>query len=64
VYEARERRDPLVRGDLAVTGADLQALGASGRRVGEMLAALLGRVLDDPGLNERDTLLQLAREML
>jgi tRNA nucleotidyltransferase (CCA-adding enzyme) len=64
VYEARARRDPLVRGDLAVTGADLQALGASGRRVGEMLAALLGRVLDDPGLNERDTLLQLARGML
>jgi len=64
VYQARERRDPLVRGDLAVTGADLQALGASGRRVGELLAALLDRVLDDPSLNQRDSLLALAREML
>jgi len=64
VYEARERRDPLVRGDLAVTGADLQALGASGRRVGELLAALLDRVLDDPSLNQRDRLLELARERL
>jgi len=64
VYQARERRDPLVRGDLAVTGADLQALGASGHRVGELLAALLDRVLDDPSLNQRDSLLALAREML
>jgi tRNA nucleotidyltransferase/poly(A) polymerase len=64
VYQARERRDPLVRGDLAVTGADVQALGASGRRVGELLAALLDRVLDDPSLNQRDRLLALAREML
>lgn len=64
VNQARERHDPLVRGDLAVTGADLQALGASGRRVGELLAALLDRVLDDPSLNQRDSLLGLAREML
>jgi tRNA nucleotidyltransferase (CCA-adding enzyme) len=64
VRETRERRDPLARGDLAVTGSDLQALGATGRRIGELLALLLDRVLDDPGLNQRDTLLGLAREML
>jgi tRNA nucleotidyltransferase (CCA-adding enzyme) len=63
VHAARERGDPLTRGDLAVTGADLQALGISGRRIGEVLAALLDRVLDDPGLNQRDTLLGLAREL-
>ena len=64
VQEARERRDPLARGDLAVTGSDLQALGASGPRIGELLTALLDRALDDPGLNRRDTLLALARELL
>ena len=63
VHAARERGDPLTRGDLAVTGADLQPLGISGRRIGEVLAALLDRVLDDPSLNQRDTLLSLAREM-
>lgn len=64
VAEIRARGEPLTRGDLAVTGADLQALGASGRRIGELLAALLDRVLDDPSRNDRTTLLALAREML
>ena len=59
----RERREPLARGDLAVTGRDLQALGASGPRVGQLLGVLLDRVLDDPGLNQRDTLLALARDL-
>jgi tRNA nucleotidyltransferase (CCA-adding enzyme) len=64
VGEIRARREPLTRGDLAVTGADLQALGAVGPRIGELLAALLDRVLDDPSLNDRSTLLALARELL
>jgi tRNA nucleotidyltransferase (CCA-adding enzyme) len=64
VGEIRERREPLTRGDLAVTGADLQALGAAGPRIGELLAALLDRVLDDPSRNDRSTLLALARELL
>ena len=64
VREIRERGDPLTRVDLAVTGSDLQALGATGRRIGELLVLLLDRVLDDPDLNRRDTLLGLARELL
>jgi tRNA nucleotidyltransferase (CCA-adding enzyme) len=60
----RQRGDPLVRGDLAITGDDLRALGANGRRIGELLAALLDRVLDDPALNRQDTLVTLAREMM
>jgi tRNA nucleotidyltransferase (CCA-adding enzyme) len=62
--EIRRRKDPLARSDLAITGADLQELGTSGPRVGETLARLLDRVLDDPSLNTRDTLLSLARKML
>jgi tRNA nucleotidyltransferase (CCA-adding enzyme) len=64
VGEIRARREPLTRGDLAVTGSDLQALGAAGPRIGELLAALLDRVLDDPSRNDRSTLLALARELL
>jgi tRNA nucleotidyltransferase (CCA-adding enzyme) len=58
----RERHDPLARGDLAVTGRDLPALGFAGPKLGEVLGLLLDRVLDDPGLNTRDALLAIARE--
>ena len=64
VRAVRERGEPLSRGDLAVSGTDLRELGAAGPRIGELLAALLERVLDDPALNRRDTLLALARELL
>ena len=63
VRGVRERGEPLARGDLAVSGTDLQALGASGPRVGELLAMLLDRVLEDPSLNQRDRLLALAGEL-
>jgi len=62
VAAIRERRDPLTRGDLAVTGRDLQPLGLAGPRLGEVLGVLLDRVLDDPALNTRETLLAIARE--
>lgn len=63
VRRIRERGDPLTRGDLAVGGSDLQALGMKGPRIGETLALLLDRVLEDPTRNSRETLLALAREM-
>jgi tRNA nucleotidyltransferase (CCA-adding enzyme) len=63
VAEIRRRRDPLTRGDLAISGADLQALGITGPRLGETLAALLERVLDEPALNTPETLLTLARDI-
>jgi tRNA nucleotidyltransferase (CCA-adding enzyme) len=64
VRAVRDQGDPISRGDLAVTGADIQQLGVSGPRVGEILGALLDRVLDDPSLNTRERLLTLARELL
>ena len=62
--EIRRRGDPLTRSDLAVSGTDLQALGTSGPQIGETLAVLLDRVLEDPSLNTRDMLLTLARKMV
>ena len=63
VRAVRDRGDPVARGDLAVSGDDIRRLGAAGPRVGEVLGALLERVLDDPSLNTRERLLALAREL-
>jgi tRNA nucleotidyltransferase (CCA-adding enzyme) len=58
--------DPLEAGQLAVDGNDLTAaLGIDpGPLVGRLLARLLEAVLEDPGLNRRERLLELAREWL
>lgn len=57
------RGDALTVGELAIGGEDLQTeLGmAPGKQMGVMLAKLLEDVLDDPTLNDRTTLLRLAR---
>jgi tRNA nucleotidyltransferase (CCA-adding enzyme) len=57
--------DPLEAHHLAVTGDDLVAeLGIPpGPPIGRLLAGLLEAVLEDPALNSRDRLLELAREM-
>jgi tRNA nucleotidyltransferase (CCA-adding enzyme) len=63
VRAIRQQRLPVARRDLAVRGDDLLTLGLRGPEVGRVLDALLERVLEDPALNERDTLLALTREL-
>lgn len=54
--------DPLILKELAITGNELMQAGhPAGRALGELLAALLDRVLRDPALNTRDQLLALAK---
>lgn len=57
--------DALSTRDLAVNGNDLQReLGIPpSRKLGEILSALLERVVEDPTLNTRERLLELARTM-
>lgn len=52
--------------DLAIDGGDLiEQLGlAQGPSIGALLEALLERVVDDPALNDRPTLLLLARQLM
>jgi tRNA nucleotidyltransferase (CCA-adding enzyme) len=52
--------------DLAVDGKVLmQGLGIPpGRIIGEMLAHLVERVIDEPALNEREALLEEARSFV
>jgi putative nucleotidyltransferase with HDIG domain len=66
VTEMLHAAHPLGRGDLAVDGSDLIAeLGlAQGPMLGRVIDALLERVLDDPGLNTRTSLLLLAQGIL
>jgi tRNA nucleotidyltransferase (CCA-adding enzyme) len=63
VRKIRLRGDALTRTDLAVNGSDMEALGARGPRIGQMLTELLDQVLEDPALNTKDRLLALARKM-
>jgi len=50
---------------LAINGNDLMALGIpEGRKIGEVLRALHEQVLDNPELNEREVLLNLAKQFV
>lgn len=62
--EILNRRDAVTLKDLAISGSDLIAEGMSpGRQIGEILTALLDKVLDDPSLNTREILLKLSKEL-
>jgi len=66
VHEALHEGVVLGRGDLVVDGDDLMtalAIGP-GPHLGRILDALLERVVEDPALNDRASLLLLARSML
>jgi tRNA nucleotidyltransferase (CCA-adding enzyme) len=60
-----ERASALRITDLDIGGEDvMRALGIGpGRAVGQVLAQLLERVLEDPQLNSRETLLRLVPEV-
>ncbi len=65
VREIRERGDPLTLRELAVNGNDLAAHGVPrGPQMGRVLEELLQRALEDPALNSRRQLLELATELL
>jgi tRNA nucleotidyltransferase (CCA-adding enzyme) len=57
-------RPVLTTNELAIDGRDLKLLGLEpGPRFGEILRALLDRVIEEPSLNERDRLVELVRLM-
>ena len=60
----QERSHPYRLTDLAVDGADLLELGyREGPRLGAALNQLLDDVVDDPRRNEREWLLERAKEL-
>lgn len=64
IAQLRQKDMALKVTDLALDGHDLQALGLKGPQVGDMLQKLLEAVIDDPELNNKQTLLVLAQKSL
>src|SRR5690606_1282500 len=59
----RSRREPTSLDQLELDGNDLMAAGVvqSGPAMGRLLSWLLAQVVEEPALNERERLLELAR---
>jgi tRNA nucleotidyltransferase (CCA-adding enzyme) len=57
-----EAEDCLRLKDLQISGRDLTHLGIKGREVGDILESALLAVLEEPKLNNRDLLLEYARQ--
>jgi len=66
IREEMAKKPPLSTRDLAINGNDIMSeFGlAPGPLVGKVLNHLLEAVLDEPGLNQRETLIRLARQFL
>ncbi len=61
--EILKRGDCLSIRELAINGRDLTGMGLRGKEVGEILESSLMAVLEEPRLNEKDILLEYAREV-
>jgi tRNA nucleotidyltransferase (CCA-adding enzyme) len=64
-YELKKEKHCLRLKDMAINGSDLIEMGfEQGKEVGVVLGLLFDKVLDDPSLNERRFLTELAEELL
>lgn len=62
IDQVRQAKQPTNQAALAVDGNDLIAAGISpGPQMGQLLQTLTDAVINDPALNQRDTLLQMVR---
>lgn len=62
--EIKENKEAFSLKNLAVNGNDLMELGIKGKRIGEVLAVLLEKVMDDPAQNEKEILINIAKDMV
>ena len=57
------QNSPLIPTDLKINGNELQKEGISkGYEIGQIIQELLDRTLHDPKLNQKETLLKIAKE--
>ncbi len=65
ISEVREKDMALKIADLEIDGHDLMELGVeAGPKMGEIMKALLDKVIEDPKLNDKEVLKRLAGEMI
>ncbi len=65
VNEIFAQQECVKKSDLAINGRDIIALGVSqGPAIGQIMQTIFERVVDEPELNERETLLGLAKELI
>ncbi len=57
---AKKKGFPMHVGELAVCGADMKALGFSGKEIGEALERLFMYVIENPANNKKDILMEVA----
>lgn len=63
VEQAREQQAPVAQSALAINGNDLISMGMQpGPAIGQVLRQLTDAVVENPALNQRDQLLQLAQQ--
>lgn len=60
----RQQNTPCSIRELKINGKALAQMGVRGKAIGEILEAIMERVIADPDLNDKDVLLRLAREMI
>ena len=57
-------KEPYKISDLAINGFDLMSLGFQGKEISDMLDTLLDEVINNPSLNNRETLLKMSKRMI
>lgn len=62
VLKLLDDKTPYEISQLAIGGRELFAIGYRGKEIGDMLSALLDRVIAEPRLNEADILLEIAKK--
>lgn len=60
----KENRAPCRLSDLAIGGGELSDLGVKGRDIGRVLNCLLEAVIEDPLLNKKERLLDMAKDIM
>lgn len=61
--EIKENQEPFGVKNLAINGNDLKEIGIFGKEIGEVLNALLEKVIENPELNEKETLIEIVKNI-
>ncbi len=61
--EIKENKEPFGIKNLKINGRDIKALGYEGKQIGEILNVLLEKVIENPEINEKETLIKIIKDL-